>query len=97
MYYITLLHQLLEEYQKFTVSTSPGVGVVVAVAFLFQRLDHVICWPAKEPDRADSNAFDGLVDIGINEMFRRLRSEIFHILAIVLRFLRATIVSFHTK
>ena len=36
--------------------------------FLFRCFGHVICLPAKEADIADSNA------VGINEMFRRLRS-----------------------
>ena len=34
----------------------------------------MICLPAKQEDMADSNAFDGPVDVGSNEMFRRLRS-----------------------
>ena len=35
---------------------------------MFQCFGHVICLPAKEADMPDSNA------VGINEMFRRLRS-----------------------
>ena len=64
---IDFLHRPLEEYQKFRAYTSPGVGVGVAY-FLFQCFGHVIYLPAKDADMADSNA------VGINEMFRRLRS-----------------------
>ena len=35
----------------------------------------MICLPAKQEDMADSNAFDCPVDVGINKMFRRLRSS----------------------
>ena len=57
-FYIDFLHWPLEEYQKFTAYTSPAVGVGV----------ELFCLPAKEADMADSNT------VGINEMFRWLRS-----------------------
>ena len=65
-FYNDFLHRPLEEYKKLTAYISPGVGV--GWSFLFQCFGHVICLPAKEADMAESNA------VGINEMFRRLRS-----------------------
>ena len=64
-FYIDFLHRPLEEYQKFTAYTSPGVGVAVFVS-VFRSRD--LFARAKEADKADSNA------VGIYEMLRRLRS-----------------------
>ena len=66
-FYIDFWHRPLEEYQKFTAYTSPGVGVGVAFfVSVFRSRD--LFARERSTHMADSTA------VGINEMFRRLRS-----------------------
>lgn len=68
-FYINFLHQPLEDYQKFKVLPTPGAGV----GFLLHTFDHVLSLHlAKGANTviADLNA----IDVGINEMFRRLKA-----------------------
>lgn len=68
IFYVDFFHQT-------PVSTYHGVevGVGVGFGFLFQRFGHTnICLSTKEGNVADANIFDGPVDVGINEILRRL-------------------------
>ena len=75
-FYINFLHQALAEYQKFMALTSPKVGVGWCFCFLFvsEAWSHGFFLLRKEADMANLNTFDGHIDVGINEMFRLLRS-----------------------
>ena len=66
-FYSDFLDRTLGEYQEYTPKTSPRVGVGVAFFVSVFR-------PTREAHMADSIAVDSPVDVGINEMFRQLRS-----------------------